>query len=133
MLIFVVYANDGESMSVSVWIGSDQLLENVQVAVGCKGTKSNFTLSSLGLDPSTDPREVTCKAYIGDQEYCDYTELVYLPENPSNGSSVKIDRDSGYLKVQYDAGGAWKTVMPYGFYDVGHHQSLSLSRLSMQN
>lgn len=114
----VVYVSDGDSLSVSVWLGSTQLLDNVQIPVGSKGSKSNFTLSSLNLDPSTDPRDITCKATASGQEYTDTTQLVYLPENPFNGSSVKIDRGSGYLKIQYEAGQPWKTVLPFGFYDV---------------
>lgn len=105
-------------MSVSVWLGSTPLLEDVQVALGSKGTRSNFTLSSLGLDPSTNPHDVTCVANLAGEDYTDTTQLVYLPENPYNGSSVKIDRETGYLKVQYEAGEPWETVLPFGFYDV---------------
>lgn len=115
----VVYVSDGEPLSVSVWLGSTRLLENVQIPVGSKGSKSNFTLSSLGLEPSTDPHEMFCKATgASGQEYTDTTQLVYLPKNPYNGSSVKIDRGTGYLKVHYEAGQPWKTVLPFGFYDV---------------
>lgn len=118
--LYAVYASEdnGHSLSVSVWLGSSQLLQDVDVALGAKGYQANFTLSSLGIDPSTDPRELTCIANLEGQEYKDTTQLLYLPENPYNGSSVKIDRETGYLKVQYEANGAWKTILPFGFYDV---------------
>lgn len=113
-----MYAQDGEHLSVSVWLDSTALLEGVQVPVGAKGVQANFTLSSLGLDPSTEAHSITCTATLSDQEYKDVTQLMYLPENPYNGSSVKIDRKTGYLKVKYEAGQAWETVLPFGFYDV---------------
>ena len=105
-------------MNVSVWLDSDQFLQDVQVPIGSSGTMANFTLAELGLSPSTNVSTLTCVAKHGDQEYTDTADLLYLPENPYNGSSVKIDRATGYLKVQYEAGQAWKTVLPFGFYDV---------------
>lgn len=86
--------------------------------MGSKGVQANFSLSSLGLEPSSDPHSITCTATLAGQEYTDETRLMYLPENPYNGSTVKIDRKTGYLKVQYEAGQAWRTVLPFGFYDV---------------
>lgn len=113
-----MYGSEGDTLAVSVWLDSTPLVENFELSLGASAATANFTLASLGLDPSTDPRSISCSATHGDQEYTDSAELVYLPENPYNGSSVKIDRRSGYLQVQYEAGEAWETVLPFGFYDV---------------
>ena len=107
---------------------STHVLEGVQVPIGASGTLANFTLSELGLSPSTDPTSITCTAQHGNTSYTDTTELMYLPENPYNGSSVKIDRKTGYLKVQYQAGQEWKQVLPFGFYDVGFSRFITWSR-----
>jgi len=117
-----VFGSEGEYLTVSVSLNnSTNILENVQVPIGAYGLMSNFSLSDLGLSPSTDPASITCTAQHGNATYTDTTELMYLPENPYNGSSVKIDRKTGYLKVQYDAGQEWKQVLPFGFYDVSGH------------
>lgn len=106
-------------MTVSVYLNnSTNVLNDVQVPIGASGTLANFTLSDLGLSPSTNPASITCTAQHDNTSYTDTTELMYLPENPYNGSSVKIDRKTGYLKVQYEAGQEWKQVLPFGFYDV---------------
>ena len=114
-----VFGNEGEYLTVSVSLdNSTTVLKDIQVPIGSYGMLANFTLSDLGLSPSTDPASMTCTAQYGNATYTDTTELMYLPENPFNGSSVKIDRKTGYLKVQYEAGQEWKQVLPFGFYDV---------------
>jgi hypothetical protein len=106
-------------LTVSVSLdNSTNVLTGIQVPIGSSGTLANFTLSDLGLSPSTDPASITCTAQHGNTTYTDTFKLMYLPENPYNGSSVKIDRKTGYLKVQYEAGQEWKQVLPFGFYDV---------------
>lgn len=113
-----VYVSGDQQLSVSVWLGSTALVESLQIPLGAVASSSPFSLSDLGIDPSTDAHDITCVATYGDQEYTDRTQLMYLPENPYNGSSVKVDRVTGYLKVQYEAGQPWETVLPFGFYDV---------------
>lgn len=126
-----VFGNEGEYLTVSVSLdNSTTVLKDIQVPIGSYGMLANFTLSDLGLSPSTDPASMTCTAQYGNATYTDTTELMYLPENPYNGSSVKIDRKTGYLKVQYEAGQEWKQVLPFGFYDVRRFFAFSSSTLT---
>jgi hypothetical protein len=129
-----VFGSEGEYLTVSVSLdNSTNVLKDVQVPIGASGTLANFTLSDLGLTPSTNPASITCTAQHGNTSYTDTTELMYLPENPYNGSSVKIDRKTGYLKVQYEAGQEWKQVLPFGFYDVRRSLSTTQGRIWLIN
>jgi hypothetical protein len=119
LIVLTVFGHEGDSLTVSVSLDSTTVVDGIQISVGSSGSTANFSLSDLGLSPSTDPSRITCTATMGNQTYTDTTDLLYLPENPYNGSSVKIDRKTGYLKVQYEAGQEWEKVLPFGFYDVG--------------
>lgn len=83
------------------------------------------------FEPRKEPYEVICTAkpvlYPG--RFTATTELYYLPENPSGGSTVKMDMATGGLLVQrknendaasieggLDGKESWEPLIPFGFY-----------------
>ena len=106
------------SVRVDLWSDDNNYLTGGSVPLNSLGNLLPFNISSLKAGKTK--YNLTCKASIDGQTFYTNSTLSYLPPNPNNGSTVKIDRLSGTLLVRNETAGTktWEKLIPYGFYDV---------------
>lgn len=110
-LRLTAFASSGDDTSPSI------LLFNKTISAPFIGLEIVFDLSSLQASPSQ--YNITCSAQRLDktnQTFVVDSTLRYLPPNPYGGSTVKLDRRTGGLLVQEQAG--WVPLFPTGYYTV---------------
>ena len=112
-------SSTSSSLSVTVSLTTaGTVLATGNVAVNSTGGTLPFSLA--GLQPSTTPYSITCKAKATSGEsYFTTGSLFYLPTPPSGfGSVTKMDQRTGALLARPANGssGPYAPVIPVGFY-----------------
>lgn len=110
-LRLTAFTASGDKTSPSI------LLFNKTISAPFVGLEIDFDLSSL--QASLSQYNITCSAQRLDktnQTFVVDSTLRYLPPNPYGGSTVKLDRRTGGLLVQEEAG--WVPLFSTGYYTV---------------
>lgn len=82
------------------------------------GNTVELPFSLKGINPSADPRAITCTASIplggSKGTFHAASQLFFLPPNPFGGNTVKFEARTGALLVKQ--GKSWEPIWPFGFY-----------------
>ena len=122
--------NNTLSLNVTA-VGIDQpLVENGVVSVNSTGNELSFSLQSLA--PRIEAYEIILAGALQgtSQTFNATAQLSYLPSNPNNGSSVKIDSLTSGLLVPDEDSNTWTPFFPYSYY-VSWGQSTTIDNIDM--
>lgn len=100
-------------LEIKVYYESTLILST---ALTIPSTGHTASLPLEHFQPRMDPYKIKCIASHGEKTYEDETEVSYLPPNPYGGSTVKLDRRTGGMKILRKDG--WEEMFPFGWYDV---------------
>lgn len=104
---------------LKIWIGNTVAVDNLRVPVNATGVEIPFDLDFAKLtgEAGTGVFEIQGSSPDGEQKYQDIARVIVLPKRSDGGSMARLDRLNGGIHVSSSlTNGAWKSVLPMGFY-----------------